>query len=307
MSLAVEEGWRGSFDRARWAIVPEKSARLEILSNIQDAKDNIDMWGVSGRKRAWPPFKDVSTILLINALYCLTMFQVYHKSNGIYQYHVINIRMKTGIPIYDDENGEQELVDINSDSPLLTLRSHLHPLHVIINAHQKFATWDPFPTDEPTLEVINNISDIWEVWHSVPPTDDFLQYPHGDETDHSGLGPPPETRTRSNHSGSSLGKRSKRDDDDLGDERHIDPHRYDGTSHVHHPPEDDIPELEESHFSREPSIDSFDMEYAKSIQAWQGGILCSRTFSPSGDLGDEDEVVGSLEAAGYNGWKPIWD
>jgi len=49
------------------------------------------------------------------------------------------------------------------------------------------------------------------------------------------------------------------------------------------------------------------MECAKSIQAWQDGIICSRTFSPSGDLEDEDEVVGSPKAAGYNGWKPIWD
>jgi hypothetical protein len=66
-----------------------------------------------------------------------------------------------------------------------------------------------------------------------------------------------------------LGKHSECEDDDdiakdAGSRR-----RYESTSHMQHPTEDNIPKLQDSLSSREPSVDSSITDY---IRAWQDGV-----------------------------------
>jgi len=65
--------------------------------------------------------------------------------------------------IYDDAK-KAHIVDLNSEHPYLTMESHVHPLHVIVNALLKFCDWDPPPSDPPTLAIIDDIHKIWEVY-----------------------------------------------------------------------------------------------------------------------------------------------
>jgi len=67
-----------------------------------------------------------------------------------------------------DGNEKPHIVDLTSEHSFLTMESHVHPLHVITNAHLKFRDWEP-PSEPPTLAIINDIHKIWEVWSSIPP------------------------------------------------------------------------------------------------------------------------------------------
>jgi hypothetical protein len=141
--------------------------------------------------------------------------------------------------------------------------------------------------------------------------DDYLQYTN--KPDPQTLQVPSETSSRTTRScsrgsrsdGSSLGKRSEREDDDDSAKDSSSRQRYEGTSHMQHPTEDDIPELQDSLSSHEPSVDSSITNY---IWAWQDGVA----HDVQGDVGGlvdrhENVDLGSLKVTGYKGWKPVWD
>jgi hypothetical protein len=219
--------------------------------------------------------------------------------------------MNCELHVFDEVTKRGKLLDWNEDVPNITIRSHVHPLHVIMNAYPKFKAWHPSPTDALTLDIINDICTIWELLKSVPPTDDYLRYTN--KPDPWTLGVPSETSSRTTRScsrgsrsdGSSLGKRSEREDDDDGAKDAGSRRRYEGTSHTQHPTEDDIPELQDSLSSREPSVDSSVTDY---IRAWQDGAAHDVRGDAGGLVdGHENADLGSLKVTGYKGWKPVWD
>jgi hypothetical protein len=97
----------------------------------------------------------------------------------------------------DDELSQPQIIDINSDHERLIMESHIHPFHVIINAHLKFCNWTPRPLDPLTLAVVEDICKIWDVWNSILPTEEYMSYGHMDRTDCSSLGLPSEAGSRS--------------------------------------------------------------------------------------------------------------
>jgi hypothetical protein len=103
------------------------------------------------------------------------------------------------------------VVNPNTTDPLLqTIQSHIHPFHVIINAHRKFESWVFKPKDGPTLDIVNDIRTIWDLLNTPPALDGFLNYGRRD-TDRTNMGPPSDTQ--SNQIGSSSRKRSSLNDD----------------------------------------------------------------------------------------------
>ena len=188
------------------------------------------------------------------------------------------------------------------------METHVHPLHVIINAHQKFCDWDPCPTDPPTLAIIQDIFDIWEVWNSIPPTKEYLSYRQMDRTDHSSLGPPSETRSRSQSR-----KRSNREDDGGSnrDSRASKRERHSGGAEDRDArdcgqPSDVTPSLELSS-TDESYGNSSDFEYTGDVLAWRDTLLCIQMFSPPRDFEECDEAnagIGSPKVTGYKGWEP---
>jgi hypothetical protein len=212
----------------------------------------------------------------------------------------------------DDEvrSSQPQIVDINSDHEHLIMQSHIHPLHVIINAHLKFRDWSPPPSDPPTLAIIDDIHKIWDVWTSIPPTEQYLCHGLTDGTDHSGLGPPSETRTRSRS-----GKRSDRDGDgeSRGESRASKRGRRSGGAGGGDMLEcgmltDATPSLDLS--SSDESHDNLsDFEYSGDIQAWRDTLRCVQTFSPRDfeDNNDANAAIGSPKVTEYKGWEPRWD
>lgn len=220
------------------------------------------------------------------------------------------------------------LVDVNGDHPLLTLRSHIHPLHVIINAYKKIQGWLAAPQDAPTLEVINDIRAIYEVWDSVPMTDQFRTHHKQDNNDYAGLGPPPKTRSHSRRSGSSLGKRTERDEDNAdgrgrgrrrtdaaaegtadntaGD--HIDisgAEEEDENSNIG-PAMDDMPSLDKSCSSHEVSSDSFHIMVLDNVRIWQDSLIHPQLSTEYPKSPSEFSTVGPYEDKKIL-WKPSWD
>jgi hypothetical protein len=207
-----------------------------------------------------------------------------------------------------DGNKKPHIVDLNSEHPFLTMESHVHPLHVIINAHLKFRDWDPSPSDPPTLAIIDDIHKIWEVWSSIPPTQRYLSHGLKDRADHSSLGPPSETRTRSRS-----GKRSDRDGDgESSRESRVSKRerRSGGAEDVLESGQltDGTPSLDLS--SSDESRDNLsDFEYSGDVQAWRDTLQCVQTFSPR-DFEECNKVnagIGSPKVTEYKCWKPRWD
>ena len=63
----------------------------------------------------------------------LTINQVYHKHSRVYGYEFVNMHMHLDIPIYVSTTLHP--VNPNSNGPLLQIESHMHPFHVVTNAH----------------------------------------------------------------------------------------------------------------------------------------------------------------------------
>jgi hypothetical protein len=239
----------------------------------------------------------------------LTSPQVFLEPDGIYRFRLVNISLQMDALIYDDAK-KAHIVDLNSEHPYLTMESHVHPLHVIINAHLKFRDWDPPPSDPPTLAIIDDIHKIWEVWNSIPPTEQYLSHGLKDRADYSSLGPPSETRTRSRS-----GKRSDRDGDGESsrESRASKRERRSGGAGGGDVPEcgtltDGTPSLDLS--SSDESRDNLsDFEYSGDVQAWRDTLRCVQTFSPR-DFEECDEAntaIGSPKVTEYKGWGPRWD
>ena len=238
----------------------------------------------------------------------LIHYQVFDTPDGVYRFRFQNISLQTHATIYDDSM-TPHIVDLNSDHPLLTMETHVHPLHVIINAHLKFRDWDPPPSDPPTLAVIDDIRNIWEVWSFIPPPTQYLSYGRKDRTDHSSLAPPSETRSRSRS-----GKRSDQDGDggSSRESRASKRERRSGGAEGGDALEcgqlTDTPSLDLS--SSDESHDNFsDFEYLEEVQAWCDTLQCVQMFSPrDGDECDEaNNGIGSPKVTGYEGWEPRWD
>ena len=211
--------------------------------------------------------------------------------------------------IYDDAK-KAYIVNLNSEHPYLTMESHVHPLHVIINAQLKFRDWDPPPSDPPTLAIIDDIHKIWEAWNSIPPTEQYLSHGLKDRADYSSLGPPSETRTRSRS-----GKRSDRDGngESSGESRASKRERRSGGAGGGDVLEcgmltDGTPSLDLSS-SDESHNNLSDFEYSGDVQAWRDTLRSVQTFSPR-DFEECDEAntaIGSPKVTEYKGWVPWWD
>jgi hypothetical protein len=207
-----------------------------------------------------------------------------------------------------DEAKKPHIVDINSEHSLLTMESHIHPLHVIINAHLKFCDWDPPPSDDATIRILDDIREIWEVWSSMPPTEEYMSYGHKDRADHSSLGLPSEAGSRSRSR-----KRSDQCDDD-GSSRNSKVskrERRPGATDGHECQQlmDATPSLDLSSSSGNSS-DSECM--GGGVQTWRDTLAVCGTFSPPPDLGPNgfgkaDAGIGSPKVTGYKSWEPRWD
>lgn len=236
----------------------------------------------------------------------LTRLQVFTKPDGIYRFRLINISMQVVVTIYDD-NGQACLVNPNSASPLLNMESHVHPLHVIINAHSKFVTWLPRPMDGPTLEIIDNINEIWEVWNSIRPAPQYLSQGSKDQADLSSLGSPSEPGTRS-HSG-------KQSDQNSDGESSIESRTSKGKQHSGSAGgggmlesgilTDATPSLDLS-TSDEPHDNLSDLEYPGDVHAWCDTV---QMFSPPefNECDEANAAIGSPRVTEYKGWEPRWD
>ena len=235
--------------------------------------------------------------------------QVFLEPDGIYRFRPVNISLQMDALIYDGAK-KAHIVDLNSEHPYLTMESHFHPLHVIINAHLKFRDWDPPPSDPPTLAIIDDIHKIWEVWSSIPPTQQYLSHGLEDRADHSSLGPPSETRSRS--------RSGKRSDQDRGGEssresRASKRKRRSGGAGGGDLLEcgiltDATPSVDLS--SSDESCDNLpDFEDSGNVQAWRDTLRCVQTFSPQ-DFDESNEAnagIGSPKVMEYKGWEPRWD
>jgi hypothetical protein len=71
--------------------------------------------------------------------------------------------MQVKLHVLDEKDQQEKLLDWNEDVPEITIHSHIHPLHVIMNAYPKFKAWHPTPVDTATLEIINDIFIIWDL------------------------------------------------------------------------------------------------------------------------------------------------
>lgn len=239
----------------------------------------------------------------------LTFSQIFLVSDGIYRFRLVNISLQMVATVYDD-NKKPHIVGLNSEHPFLTMESHVHPLHVIINAHQKFLDWDPLPSDPPTLAIINDIHKIGEVWNSIPPTEQYPSHGLKDRADPSSLGPPSETRTRSRR-----GKRSDRDGDgESSRESRASKHERcsggaeDGDILESVQLTDGTPSLDLS--PSDKSCDNLsDFEYSGDVQAWRDTLWCVRTFSPRDfeECNEGNAGIGSPKVTEYEGWAPRWD
>ena len=211
----------------------------------------------------------------------------------------------------DIELSQPQVIDINSDHERLTMESHIHPLHVIINAHLKFREWDPLPWDPPTLAIIDDIRKIWDVWNSMLPTEEYTSYGHKDRTDRSSLGLPSKAGSRSRSR-----KRSDRDEDG-GSSRNSKVSKRDRRSggaedgHVQECQQltDATPSFDLSSSSGNSS--NFEC-MGGSVNTWRDQLAMCETFSPRSDLGPEvfdkaDAGIGSPKVAGYKSWEPRWD
>ncbi|KZP11205.1 hypothetical protein FIBSPDRAFT_1050848 [Athelia psychrophila] len=174
----LERGWHGTFDNGKWALVPDKEARdtlLKKLTVIVEKRGDVvpeTSEGVNleekGRESAWPHFEEV-----------------FYRKDKRYQYRFLNVALRSSLAAIW-ENDEYKPVDLS----LQPLESHVHPLHVIIDAYRKIN--DLKDASESSLEVIKDIREIWDIWHSIPVAPEFLQYGRTDSNQSSGMGPPPE-------------------------------------------------------------------------------------------------------------------
>lgn len=311
ISTIVELGWHALFDRGRWFMVPEKSARTSILEKLKDIKKQRGSTKAVDAPEStsyWPLFETVRISQLCH-LYVLTKAQVITEPDKVYSYRFVNVDIVNNAFTVMD-NDSWTLVNVrNIDHPLLTLQSHIHPLHVILNAYPKIQAWTPRPTDAPTLEIIGDIAAIWEVWNSVPPTSEYLRYSETDSADNSSLGTLSTTISR-NHLSGYHGPRKRGKSDDEGDEQQGPTTRarrfYGQRRRI-----DDI-FYELSSTSQEASVDSLDSEYMINIQGWQDRLHTARLSSARDPGLDEDEEVrdsvnGSPKVTGYTRWEPLWD
>ncbi|KZP11219.1 hypothetical protein FIBSPDRAFT_1050857 [Athelia psychrophila] len=191
-TMYIADGWYGKFDRGKWALVPDKQTRDAIVKKLKEFVQKrvvvvpVTSDGVAlerkGGKSAWPHFE-----------------KVFYRKDKCYQYRFFNVALRSSLAAIW-ENDEHKFVDLS----LQPLESHVHPLHVIINAYRKIN--DLKDASESSLEVIKDIREIWDIWHSIPVTPEFLQYGRTDSTQSSGMGPPPgpseirrSTRSSSGH------------------------------------------------------------------------------------------------------------
>jgi len=177
-------------------------------------------------------------------------------------------------------------------------------------AHLKFCDWSPLPLDPPTLAIINDIHKIWDVWNSIPPTEEYMSYSHMNHVDHSSLGPRSETRTRS-----CSGKQSDWDHDgELSRESRASKHEWhSGGAGGGDMLEcgiltDATPSLDLSS-SNESCNNLPDFEDSGNVQAWRDTLLCVQTFSPwdFNESNKENAGIGSPKVTEYKSWEPRWD
>jgi hypothetical protein len=229
--------------------------------------------------------------------YDLTCLQVYRRKSGFYPYRFVNMHLENPFVVRDPASGENVAVQPGSKHPLLTeIMSHIHPFHVIVNAHKKFDNWKPLPTDKSSMKIIAEVNAIWDALNSPPPSSEFLSYRKKDNRDPPSS-PTPSRSTR--YAGSSTKKRDRQDDDEDNNQPRNRP-RY------------EVPEDKEGkrplpgrRALKELPWDNF---AELSIENWRSNIVDDSAESPSGLKGEEqDEVAGSLVVGGYAGWKPEWD
>jgi hypothetical protein len=94
-------------------------------------------------------------------------------------YQFLNIKVKLSLTICTDLDNDTVINVKPNDMnhPLLTVRSHAHPIHVIINACKKFAAWDPPPTDAATLDLIQSVWQIFDALNDPAPSAEFIAFP----------------------------------------------------------------------------------------------------------------------------------
>lgn len=83
--------------------------------------------------------------------------QVYFRKDRRYQYEFVNITLGGRRYIRDG----QDSIDIETELPLRPLESHIHPLHVVMNAYPKILVLKPLPNlSTRCLEAIKDICDM---------------------------------------------------------------------------------------------------------------------------------------------------
>lgn len=189
------------------------------------------------------------------------------------------------------------------------MHSHVHPFHVIINAHLKFEKWIPKPTNRYTLEIISSVARIWALLKTPQMAPEFLR--HRNKQDN--LGPPSATHSQSSSRGNSSGKRSDREDDE-GEDPAVQPKRRRssrkrGQSSQH---EGAVPSLcHSSSSSRCSTPEPFNDQNIKDIERWNVAVTAGHATSPPHDPNPEPPVhldgCRSPSIGGYDGWIPKWD
>ncbi|KZP11202.1 hypothetical protein FIBSPDRAFT_1050845 [Athelia psychrophila] len=251
-SMYMEYGWHHKFDRGKWALVPDKPTRDDIIARLKAVVQTLSeavpttSGGVAlemkDRESAWPHFEKV---LL--------------RKDKRYQYRFFNVALSGPAFIRDGK----QTVDIDQELPLLPLESHVHPLYVIINAYPKVK--DLQDRSEFSLEVIADICEIWDIWHSIPVAPEFLQYGQTDSNQSSG--------------------REKHDDDGADGA-----HRKKGND-GREEASDAVPALGQSGTSRKFSADPFSADSLAHIRSWRDTV--EEAHPPTGY--PEDEAVATLD------------
>ncbi|KZP11211.1 hypothetical protein FIBSPDRAFT_189268 [Athelia psychrophila] len=238
--MYMEYGWHHKFDKGKWALVPDRPTRDVIVERLKEVVQKLSEVvlktsdGVALERKvgvsAWPHFE-----------------KVFSRKNKDYQYQFFNIALSGPTFIRDGK----KTVDIDQELPLHPLESHVHPLHVIINAYPKIK--DIKDRSESSLEVIADICEIWDIWNSISAPLEFIQYD------------PPRTPSESRRSTRSSTSRDKRSNDDDADRAHKQARGNGGREG----PSDAVPALDQSGSSRESSADPFNADSLAHIRSWR--------------------------------------
>lgn len=150
--------------------------------------------------------------------------------------------------------------------------------------------------------MINDIRTIRNLLNTPPALDEFLNYRRKD-SDRTNMGPPSDTQSHQN--GSSLGKRSSRDDDSHGAGTSLRRSRR----HSHREPADGVPSLMDWHSSRESSTKPFDNECENEVRNWQVSLLeISELSPPPVSIDDMEQTLSeSVANSDITHWEPDWD